>query len=681
MSFEEDTDDRVLSLNEITLGFGDQLSETGSAIYEPKSPLEAMERSGSETGLSDGSSQRSETTKTSTFLRKTGSSARGLASFLRTSKETGLLKEISKANPSAAVIEELSEQTRAEAVSPTQQSSNRSVVRRRSDTPSSSTSSGAYKKIPMLPPGSARKLESTNQTPSSSQRLGSSSGSSSHTDVSSFNGDSISRGSHEGSPVSKPLANGDIAVSPHSGESSHRPLTNCKPLPPRPKPVGRSPSNSSSEDLRLEQGEPVGGNRGNRPVPKPRSVTISSTQESQNETSNDRNRSSTESDLSVRGEPKVQELKYENEILKHQIMHLKDTRSELEQENQILREVIQTSGEFSPTSSPIAARRDSSAVRGGVTPPPSKSPLPNSKLQGSRNLAEVDKVSSTSPSFSRINSFPGVAKPTPTPRSLNKSSSSTDVSQSQTQIRDQTGTRPKLPSKKPTDVAESIAEEKEDSEEEPDSPPLTMKMGTTSQAKQPPTSYISQRPVPAPRILAESVTNKPTVEGSEPVKRPDKESHATSEAGEKTVNETKKEGGDVPVRTQPDGVFRAGVTYKKVEIKSDESWIRSRKKSESDESDKSRETTPASSSVVSDTTQPPPRRQAPPRPQAPFRSVPIIGSSSPSLSQGSTPLGSGVGYVPPSVGLDRFYTPPSFKYAHRILVIYYSDTSQILVGL
>ena len=47
-------------------------------------------------------------------------------------------------------------------------------------------------------------------------------------------------------------------------------------------------------------------------------------------------------------EPVVRELKYENEILKHQITHLKGQRSELVHENHTLREEIsqlQTSGE------------------------------------------------------------------------------------------------------------------------------------------------------------------------------------------------------------------------------------------------------------------------------------------------------------------------------------------------
>ena len=677
-----------------------------------------MERNSSEASLSDGSSQRSENAKTSALLRRTGSSAQGLASFLRTSKETGLLKEISKVNPSPALIEELSQRTTAEALSPTQLTFNQSVGRRGSGISVSSASSSAYKKTPLIPPSAARKVESTNHAQSSSEQvypLGNHSASSSHTDVSSFNGDSTPRSSHEGSPVSKPpLSNGDLEVS-HSGESPQRPppppSANRKPLPPRPKPVGRSPSNSSSEDLRQEQGELAGGSHGNRPIPKPRSISVGSTPVTvtQNESSNDRDHSSMESDLSGRGEPKVQELKYENEILKHQIMHLKDKRSELEQENLILREVLQTSGEVSPTNSPIAARRESSAakggatptpsksplpvrggvtpppsksslpssksqgsssaakggatptpsksplpVRGGVTPPPSNSPLPNSKSQGSgsKSPAEVNEVgSSAPPTFSRINSFPSASRPTPQPRTINKSSSSSNVSQTHTQ--NQSGTKPKLPPK-PNGITESIAEEQETNEQEPQTlPPLT-----TGPAKPSPVSYLPQRPIPAPRIIAESASSKPSAEGGEVRTETGKDSRqARGESGDRTATGTNKDDGKKPVRTDPDGVVRAfGVTYKKVEIKSDESWIRSRKKSEPDQSDRSRETTPASS-AVSDPAQPPPR------PPVPYRSVPIVASSSssPSLSQGSTPIGAGTAYVPPSVGLDRFYTPPSFK--------------------
>ena len=631
MSFESDTD-TVLSLNEITLGFDAQGGldcETESGIFEPKSPLEVMERNSSESSLSDGSSQRSENNKSSTFMRKTGSSAHGLASFLRTSKETGLLKEISKANPSPAVIEELSQRTAA--ISPTNQNqsspANLAKFRQEKATSVSSPSSGANKKVPMLPPAAVRKAESTNHVQTSPGQPNSHSTSLSRTDESFCNGDSTSRSSHEGSPVNKPLANSD-ANSHHSNgkcESPKRPLlppTNQKPLPPRPKPVGRSPSNSSSEDLRQEPVEPVGSSPVNRPVPKPRSISIDSTgvaQDDTDSTTSGRDHSGTESHLTTRGEPKVQELKYENDILKHQIMHLKDKRSELEQENQILREVIQTSGELSPANSPVITRRESLAVRGGATPPPPKPPPPSSRFQGSKSMSpaesnEPSKTGSGSPSLSRLNSFPGMARPVPQPRSLSKSSSSSSVSQ--------------LPAKgaqspqssKPSGIKESIAEEKECNEVQTP-PPIT------SQAKQTQMFYLPQKPIPAPRILTKSIATKP---------RSGQDSAA--------VTSMNKEDEKKPVRTQPDGIYRGGVAYKKVEIKSDESWIQSRKASGSDESDRSRENTPASSAVdeKSDVTQPPARAPVP------YRSVPIVGSSTPSPAplQTSAPLSTDKATVP-----------------------------------
>ena len=94
-----------------------------------------------------------------------------------------------------------------------------------------------------------------------------------------------------------------------------------------------------------------------RPVPKPRvsrAATCSDLPESDVK--------SAESAISHQ-EPDVEDLKYENNVLKHQISHLKEQRSDLESENQVLREHLQSGDELdSPTASPYNRRKSSPAV-------------------------------------------------------------------------------------------------------------------------------------------------------------------------------------------------------------------------------------------------------------------------------------------------------------------------------
>ena len=427
------------------------------------------------TEFQDTRDQCQEPVKPRAVFRHTGSNT--IASFLRTSKETGLLQELSKTPaPPQHLMEELAKKV-----------GSFSVSHRNQSTPSLGGSEHSpqaphQKKVPLLPPHMIPKAHSDNQlprfeSPEEQARLGShllkadhfereatseeqthldsqvnrfenpakqslsesqlpitdrfvseelpedlpevedyfeeeqglneeqvsqaSSTSSSNTDISSADGESATLTPLESSPATKHAENDFPQPSAISDVPKKPPR---KPLPPRPPPVGRSPSTSSTEDLRHDRSESVSAPVVVKPLVKPRSATVAViSSEARSELG--ASQEVLEPGLELhKEEPVVQELKYENEILKHQITHLKGQRSELVHENHTLREEISqlhTSGEhnleptYNETEVPVPEPM-------GVTQE-DRSPSPSQ---------EFSEISTTSPSIVPM-SVPPVPLPSP----------------------------------------------------------------------------------------------------------------------------------------------------------------------------------------------------------------------------------------------------------------------------
>ena len=109
-------------------------------------------------------------------------------------------------------------------------------------------------------------------------------------------------------------------------------------------------SDSYQEELQSDKSS-------DKPLPKPRVSKV--------ETCDDLPESDVKSAKSAVNcqDPDFEDLKYENDVLKHQISHLREQKSDLESENQVLREHLQSSDEIdSPSSSPYHRRKSSPAI-------------------------------------------------------------------------------------------------------------------------------------------------------------------------------------------------------------------------------------------------------------------------------------------------------------------------------
>ena len=661
-------------------------------------------------------------------------SSGNIASFLRSSKETGFLKELSRKTPSPTHTTDactpLLHNQSAPVLSP--------IVEERSR-----PKTAGYKKIPMLPPQKIKKACSVDQitaisTPnvrelspdrvseSSSllEQLGvmeddspdrvsqrSNSTCSSHTDISSTDGEPANQMYHsptmrtpssidsKSPEVSKSVPKGSELSPATSGDAGSMKVS----LPPRPKPVGRSASNSSSEELRQEMSEsksPPDPPPMSRPVPKPRTrlpktstvpelaadkdVVNSLHDQPHSAESVDHLESQSGLGLGVGKEPVVVELKYENEVLKHQIMHLKDQKSELAQENRTLREEIsqlQSSGDFSPpTPRPLPRKSSSPAVQALAThpkPPPAYSTRSRAKTSPEcSNSADVGSVSSAvspHPPSPSLSSSTVLSPPVPKERNIPKSSSvgsePPDLACSEAMKASTTATATvSTPTTEKTTAAATATITTAVTTATTTTTTETTATTTTTTT----TTKTKESPTPKPRFVhkTDQLGNRITEDGEgkissqKPVapqrpipalrtfSRSDSVPESPAEnAGEERVGQ-KCEAPHVETAVRPavPSQARLGVTYKTVAIKSDESWIK-RKRLESDEdSDKA-------SSQADLTTAQPPRR-----PNMPYRSHPILpSSSSPTPTPIPTPTPSphtSTSHLPPPLPQSEKIQPP-----------------------
>ena len=586
-------------------------------------------------------------------------SSGNIASFLCSSKETGLLKELSKKLPPQT---ETAISNHSAPVGPI------SEERPRPKT-------AGIRKAPLFPPprkansmdqiATAMQEHSPNMTSESSflsehfdamahvspnhvSQPSSSSTSSSHTDI--LFGDSESVSQTDDSLTMKTPSNANDGNLEASKLTTREPVTPAitsnegismkKPLPPRPQPVGRSPSNSSSEELRQERFDskhPLDTASMSKPVPKPRlrlqkastvpdvAADVDDTDSLQDQPHSAganiiHSESLIESGMETIKEPVVGELKYENEVLKHQIFHLKDQRSRLADENQTLREEItqlQGSGEF-----------DSSKP----TPPPRKTRSPAlqtqtslTKLSPAHSVQTQTKMPSENADVNSVMGKPVSRRPPPSPPSPYCPSTSA----------------PSLPPVKPARLARQRSVPKLSSSEPPDSPiseipPPTTKTTTTQTTTTSPQTSTNGSPTPKPIVVHHQEGSRVAEDGSDrlspqkpkptaiskpiPIPRGFNRSSSVPERQEVHTEEVTVDDElcerpaaevEVPVRPIPPPQVRLGAVYKKVAIKPDESWIK-RKRLDSDEDGGVQG---EHSQVVV---------QSPRRPNMPYRSHPIL---------------------------------------------------------
>ena len=626
-------------------------STTGSYFSPP--PTLPLPPSSPDSVHQDGTEGQDRTQKSAHKVNvKLKKSSENIASFLCSSKETGLLKELSKKVPPQT---ETAVPNHSAPVGPISEEHSRPKTR----------------KVPLFPP--PRKANSMDQiatvvqehspnmgsesssfsehfdsmahvSPHHVSQPSSSSTSSSHTDILFGDSESVLQTDDpltmKSPEVSKLMTKDSVtpAISSNEGSSMK------KPLPPRPQPVGRSPSNSSNEELRQERFDSKNlpdTALMNKPVPKPRprlqkaftvpdvAVDTDDTDSLQDQPQSaganlQHSDSHSHSGMETIKEPVVGELKYENEILKHQIFHLKDQRSKLADENQNLKEEItqlQSSGEFgSPKPMPPPRRSRAPAIQ-TQTPLtksfPAHSDQTQAKMSSESSVVSADVNSGMEKPVSR--------RPPPSPPSPYRPSTSA----------------PSLPPVKPPRLSRQRSIPKLSSSERPDSPISEIPLPPTAQTT---TTMTNGSPIPKPKILdhqgesrvaedgnAGMTPQKPTAT-SRPIPIPrsfcrsksvperrdvhieeeeeEEEVAVDDEMCEKPSTEVK-----VPMRPVPPPQVKLGAVYKKVAIKPDESWIK-RKRLDSDED----------GGVEGEHSQP--VLQVSHRPNVPYRSHPILPLSS-----------------------------------------------------
>ncbi len=633
------------------------------------------------------SQDRPEVQASSHVLFKQKSSG-NLASFLRASRESGFLKELktnplhqkpdhlSSPPPPSPEVEEMSKGGSQQfGVSGRNQSA--PVFPSRGSPPKT----GGMKKIPLLPPHMLPKANSENlltnreSTPPADQGSQPSSASSSHSDISSADGESTTLSVHDTSPNVKRSFNVDVETTQLSnsktrGHNSSPPTRG--PLPPRPPPLGRSPSCSSSEDH--DRSGSTTTSTHHSPPCSHLALNVSTVAEMPpNMDTDDCEMDSRIEDPVRPAEPVVGDLKYENEALKHQIMHLKGQRTELEQENSVLRERLDSGGELSrssgspaPNSVPISSTLSpslssttsvystSAPARTSIPvpkPPPAKvrvqrntrPPLPTRESSDSVN-SDISVFTDSPPTLPipvprrvtaptlPVSSMP---KPTPLPRSSPRitapvagstTSSREDVPEmkmaASPPIKPRRVARPSKTSTSEDDKEAENVQRREDSVPEKPSPlhrpipvprrSLSVPEGTPDSPREKQIHNIREPASTSDLPLSEEEEES---DGEEDEEEKEEEKVCPVEVPESIPVQGPKTCSVVPAKPPPPRFTKAGVAFKKKTVISDESWIRRQKSPPSDESDASRcAGTP--SSAISEPAQP--------RPQLPYRSVPII---------------------------------------------------------